>query len=427
MGRIPANFGGPLPDQRDEGRSTSAARPGALVEDRRVPEGPAHRAAALRALGYHLMGAAESCIVRLTGEGEWLLKLGQRPIKVDALDGRQRPAPAAEVTLESPGWAIARFAADTEFGGADPGQSGLVKVSGAPAAVARVEKRLGYRYKSVGRYAAWADLIDDSRFVFMNLGFSRPASWKERLKEFLGELGLSPFSSTPRCDEDFSWIQDGDQEWCYAVNLVRRVVEDVALEDRDVLDVGCGRGGMCSYLARYHRPRRVWGVDYCEGNIAFCRRTHSFPNVSFEAGDAQALPFPDGSFDVVTNVESSHNYRDLGRFREEVRRVLRPGGVFCYADALPREKFKILEQLGDGGEIQRLEDITAGVLRATLLNAPRFEQLMTQMIREDAGNELLIRQMIEAISSLGARRQELRKKGMTYWLFQVALETSRRP
>ena len=49
--------------------------------------------------------------------------------------------------------------------------------------------------------------------------------------------------------------------------------------------------------------------------------------LDFVHGDAESLPFSDGSFDAVINVEASHAYPRLTRFLEEVVRVLRPGGT----------------------------------------------------------------------------------------------------
>lgn len=64
-------------------------------------------------------------------------------------------------------------------------------------------------------------------------------------------------------------------------------------------------------------------------------------------GDAYALPLPDNSVDIVLNCEASHAYGDCKRFMrvrlrsvldkktfvlQEVLRVLRPGGYFCWAD-----------------------------------------------------------------------------------------------
>jgi ubiquinone/menaquinone biosynthesis C-methylase UbiE len=54
--------------------------------------------------------------------------------------------------------------------------------------------------------------------------------------------------------------------------------------------------------------------------------------LTFVQGDAENLPFPDASFDIVVNVESSHTYPHFDRFAAEVRRVLRQGGRFVITD-----------------------------------------------------------------------------------------------
>ncbi len=58
----------------------------------------------------------------------------------------------------------------------------------------------------------------------------------------------------------------------------------------------------------------------------------AYQQVSFDVTDAQDLKFPDGIFDVVIDVESSHRYPDFARFVREVYRVLRPAGCFLFAD-----------------------------------------------------------------------------------------------
>src|SRR5207253_3061036 len=104
-------------------------------------------------------------------------------------------------------------------------------------------------------------------------------------------------------------------------------------------EVGCGRGGGCSYLARYRHPQSVLGIDISSRAIAFCRRVHSVPGLGFQQGDAEALPCPAAAFDVVLNVESSHCYGSLPAFLDEVFRVLRPGGYFLWADLVSEERW----------------------------------------------------------------------------------------
>lgn len=56
------------------------------------------------------------------------------------------------------------------------------------------------------------------------------------------------------------------------------------------------------------------------------------PNFALVRGHAMQLPFGDGSFDLVVNVEASHAYSSDAAFLLEVRRVLHPQGRFLYAD-----------------------------------------------------------------------------------------------
>ena len=67
--------------------------------------------------------------------------------------------------------------------------------------------------------------------------------------------------------------------------------------------------------------------------------THRATGARFEVGDAENLPFDDASFDVVTNLESSHTYPDMRAFLGQVRRVLRPGGWFLHTDLLAGQRW----------------------------------------------------------------------------------------
>jgi ubiquinone/menaquinone biosynthesis C-methylase UbiE len=117
------------------------------------------------------------------------------------------------------------------------------------------------------------------------------------------------------------------------LQLYHRTATQVDLSGKRVLEVGCGHGGGASYLVRTLRPTSYTGLDVNSTGIDFCRERHNLPGLEFVAGDAENLPFPDQSFDVVINVESSHCYLDFPGFLAEVARVLRPGGDFVYADA----------------------------------------------------------------------------------------------
>jgi len=116
------------------------------------------------------------------------------------------------------------------------------------------------------------------------------------------------------------------------IQLYHHVATQADLRGKSVLEVSCGHGGGASWLARTLRPAAYTGLDLNPSGIAFCRRRHRVDGLTFVQGDAEHLPFPDGTFDAVVNVEASHCYPNFPRFLAEVARVLRPGGAFLYAD-----------------------------------------------------------------------------------------------
>jgi phthiocerol/phenolphthiocerol synthesis type-I polyketide synthase E len=158
-----------------------------------------------------------------------------------------------------------------------------------------------------------------------------------------------------------------------SVKLVLETLGDCPIDGRCILDVGCGRGGTVATLLRYFAPAAVVGVDISPAAIGFCRHTHVDPRASFLVGDAQALPFAGATFDVVTNVESSHCYPDVGAFYAEVRRVLAPGGCFLYTDLLATASLHArrasLARVGLVPEVTR--DVTRNVLASCDLVAAR--------------------------------------------------------
>jgi SAM-dependent methyltransferase len=164
----------------------------------------------------------------------------------------------------------------------------------------------------------------------------------------------------------------------YAIQLYERVAGAVDLVGKDVLEVGCGRGGGAHFIMQHFRPRSVTGIDFADRAIRFCRRRYRVDGLSFAVGDAEKLQFPPRSFDVVVNLESSHNYPNMSAFLGEVHRVLRPGGYLLFADHRPKEVAPgsksddiamLRRQLDQSGlDCVDEERINANVVRALDLN-----------------------------------------------------------
>ena len=96
--------------------------------------------------------------------------------------------------------------------------------------------------------------------------------------------------------------------------MMQALGADIPKKTDRLLDVGCGTGISTS----------VWksecvGIDPSRELIAIAQR--NYPKRKFMVGKAESLPFPDQSFDVVISVTSIHNFDDVRKGIEEMKRV----------------------------------------------------------------------------------------------------------
>jgi 2-polyprenyl-6-hydroxyphenyl methylase/3-demethylubiquinone-9 3-methyltransferase len=104
---------------------------------------------------------------------------------------------------------------------------------------------------------------------------------------------------------------------------------------KKALEVGCGGGILCEEIAMM--GFETTGIDPSEHslNIAVNHARVSGLNIKYEKGTGEALPYGDGSFDVVFCCDVLEHVRDLPKVISEICRVLKPGGAFVF-DTLNR-------------------------------------------------------------------------------------------
>lgn len=208
-------------------------------------------------------------------------------------------------------------------------------------------------------------------------------------------------------------LDDADEPNRYCIQLYHHLVNAVNLRDLKVLEVGSGRGGGSYYMKSYLGPETMVGLDFSEKAVTFCNKSYFVEGLSFVTGDAEFLPFGDNSFDVVVNVESSHCYGSMDGFLMQVKRVLRPGGYFLYADLRGINKIDILhKQLRRSGmTLIKETNITPNVVQALDLDNERKTMLIQKSIPK-----LLLKSFQEFASVKGSSLYEGFRTGRVVYL-----------
>ena len=98
-----------------------------------------------------------------------------------------------------------------------------------------------------------------------------------------------------------------------------------------ILDAGCGGGQTIKTLSSKVPDGKVYGIDYSEESVAVARETNRDAiergQVDIQLGTVSQLPFLDGTFDVVTAIETHYYWPDLPRDVRHLMQVLKPDGV----------------------------------------------------------------------------------------------------
>lgn len=121
----------------------------------------------------------------------------------------------------------------------------------------------------------------------------------------------------------------------YAMILAAMVKSAARGEASRVLDLGCGTGNLISLLLEEFPGARISGVDPSRGMREVCEeRFAEKPDVEIKGGNAQDIPYPDGSFDLIVSSLALHHVPPELKpdMAEEIARVLEPGGRFIHAD-----------------------------------------------------------------------------------------------
>lgn len=122
--------------------------------------------------------------------------------------------------------------------------------------------------------------------------------------------------------------------------------------DDVILDIGCGGGMNINRMAQ--GAKKVYGVDYSIESVNLSKEVNQDlireGRVEVHEGNVMDLPFEDNSFDIVTAFETVYFWPDIVKSFGEVKRVLKPGGMFligCEANGTNNLAMKFFDKVID--------------------------------------------------------------------------------
>lgn len=249
----------------------------------------------------------------------------------------------------------------------------------------------------------------------------RPALWNRFYAIDWGETATNNYGFAPAPGSH----PERFQHQIYR-ELLRRLQAKRPLEPHlRLVEVSCGRGGgLNAFLAAAPGAFDATGIDIAQSAIDFCRRTYGeSERLHFVRASALQLPFPDGSIDVVLNVEASNDYGDRAAFFAEVARVLRSGGIFLYTDTFrPGRATEMKQQLKAAGFEARFDDITPNVVEACRLDTPRRREVIDR--HAPLIGRLFLRRQLENYAAVeGSKKFRAFEEGHRRYLMTAAVKT----
>lgn len=115
-----------------------------------------------------------------------------------------------------------------------------------------------------------------------------------------------------------------------------------------ILDIGCGGGKTVNRLAALVPDGKIYGIDYSPDMVAFTRKLNKkyVEEGKVEVAEAQAdkTGFPDGTFDLVTAVETYYFWPSLPAAFQEIKRILKGGGKLLMVNELVKDGIYDVDQ-----------------------------------------------------------------------------------
>ncbi|HLC58444.1 MAG TPA: methyltransferase domain-containing protein [Candidatus Nanoarchaeia archaeon] len=126
-----------------------------------------------------------------------------------------------------------------------------------------------------------------------------------------------------------------------AENMISRVASKIKLNKNSILlDVACGMGSQDLFIIKTFNCKRINAIDLTTKHIAIAKERNTFPNITYQVGNACAIPYKKETFTHVTGIEGPVNFNTREKFFQEAYRVLKPKGKLGISDFTLKRKPK---------------------------------------------------------------------------------------
>jgi ubiquinone/menaquinone biosynthesis C-methylase UbiE len=201
----------------------------------------------------------------------------------------------------------------------------------------------------------------------------------------------------------------------YSIQLYHRLAKMTDIKDKNIVEIGSGRGGGIAYIAQQFSPAKALGIDLNAKAAKFGNSYYNIKGLSFKQGDAQKLDIADNSIDIFFNVESSHRYPNMELFLNEVYRCLKSGGHFLYTDFRYQYEMVDLIHLLSKYNFVKFDEqyINKQVIKALEMDTARREALVNKHVPR-----FLRKQIHDFAGNVGSPTyNHLKNGGMIYFVF----------
>lgn len=197
----------------------------------------------------------------------------------------------------------------------------------------------------------------------------------------------------------FAISRDGIYKKEDLLNQIKFVEEYIVKNNaKDVLELGCGRGGNSIYLAEKYPEKNFFGLDLTKTQLEYAvKKSKHLKNFQVQEGDFNKLNFLENQFDVVFVFEALCYSLDKENVLRQVKNILKPGGLFIIIDGywrdyvdLDKTEAKVKELIEIGMALKNLDSYSVlkdavnkadfqiiyekEIAKLILPNAERFEK-----------------------------------------------------